>query len=250
MSDDINIDFRLDNFRKGLTSTEKKQMPFAMMLTINDLVKGSRMAAQGQMRGDLHNPTPFALRGIVFERATKRELSGRVVMYRHKARHGNLPAAVFLGPNVEGGVRSHKAFEKQLISRGYMLSSEYAVPASGIRLNRYGNVTQGMLNKIMSGIKIEYRGAGASRVPSSRRGKTKAKRSGRYFVARRGSALPPGIYFEKPNKKRTIVAIFTFRDQVHYKKRFDFAPAVQRHVKRNLMPTFNSRWSQVMASSR
>lgn len=217
-----------------LTYAQRQGIPTAMRNALNDTVKGARKAVQGAMRGQLDAPTPYAQRGVVYERASKQSLRAAVAIYGASWTRGGTAPANFLTPQVEGGQRNLKGFERQLVDRGFMLAGEYAVPASRQRLNRYGNVTQGQINQIMSGLKVDYRGAGATRVASTTRGKAKAASRGRYFVPPRNSHLHPGIYFEKPGRGGKIYPLFLFVKQRRYRKRFRFHQAVKKHADRNL----------------
>ena len=230
------IEFRWNDkrFASKLTYAQRQGLPTAMRNALNDTVKGGRKAAQGAMRGQLNAPTPYAQRGIVYERASKTRLVASVAIYGSSWTKSGTAPANFLTPQVEGGQRSLKGFETQLVARGFMLRTEYAVPADRQRLNRYGNVTQGQINKIMSGLKVDYRGAGATRVASTEKGKSKAVSRGRYFVPPRSSHLHPGIWYEKPGRQKKIYPVFLFVKQRRYRKRFDFHNAVFKHAERNL----------------
>lgn len=246
----VTIDFDRAIFDRRFTEIEKKNLPYAASLALNETAFGARKAVQGQMRGDLDRPTPYALRGVVYEKSTKRDLRAAVVIYGNKAARGGLPAAYFLGPQVFGGMRSHKAFESQLIDRGLMMTNEVAVPASAMKLDRYGNMSQGQLNKVMSGLKVDYRGAGSTRVAATDKGKAKARKAGRYFVPPRGSHLAPGIWFEKPTRGKQIMPLILFVRQTIYAPRLKFDAAVNRHVQRNLVKNFNNALRRAVASSR
>lgn len=248
--DGVSFDFEVRDFMNFTSDVERKQLPFAISRALNDTVAGGRKAAQGQMEGDLHRPTAYAKRGIVYERSDKHNLEASVIIYGSKSTNGGLPAAYFLGPQIDGGQRSHKAFEKQLVARGYMRTNEVAVPAARLRLNQYGNVTQGQINKIMSGLKVDYRGGGATRVASTSKGKSRAAAKGRYFVPRRSSSLAPGIYYEKPSRKKAIYPVMLFVGKTAYTKRFKFRQAVILHANRNFEKNFNIRFQQALATAR
>ena len=236
-------------FLERLTDVERNQLPFAMASMLNSTAFGARKAVQGQMRGDFDRPTRYALRGVVVEKATKRDLRAKVVIHGDKAPRGGLPAAYFLGPQVQGGLRSHKAFELQLIARGMMQRDEVAVPAQRQKLNRYGNVSQGQLNRIMSGLGIDYRGAGATRVVSTDRGRARAARRGRYFVPKRGGHLAPGIYHVTPSGRR-IYPVMLFVTKRAYRKRLDMHGAVERHARRNMARNFDAAFAHAMRTRR
>lgn len=220
-------------WRNHLQKRVGKKMPMVIAKGLTRTAFGARKAGQGQMVSDLDRPKSFTKRGIIYTGAKPDRLTASVGIYKDRTIRSEIVER-YIQPHVHGGKRDHKAFERQLISRGYMLKSEYAVPAARQRLDRYGNITQGQLNKIMSGLNVDYRGAGATRLASTTRGKSKARARGRYFVPRRSSHLFPGIYFESGGKAKKIHPVLLFVKQKRYKARFDLGGAVYRHADRNL----------------
>lgn len=249
MTVEASLTFDLREFERNMTDAERRQMPYAVMLTLNDVAFGGRKAVQGQMEGDLDRPTPYAKRGVVVDKATKRDLEAKVVIYGDRAARGGLPAAYFLGPQVHGGRRSLKAFEKQLAARGFLPRGHVAVPAKRQKLDRYGNISQAQLNKILSGLQIDYRGAGATRVASTDAGKARQSRRGRYFVPRKGSHLHAGIYQVSPSGKK-VWPVMLFVRETSYAKRLDFSGPVTRHAQRNMARYFAANWAKANRTRR
>lgn len=246
------LTFPLAEFDRATFDIEQKQMPYALMLALNDTVKGARKAVQTEIGKSFDRPTPYARRGVVYEQASKTDLEARVVISGHKS-NGGLPAAYFLGPQVDGGKRSLKAFEVQLQRLGLLPSGHVVVPAERVKLDRYGNVSQGQLNRIMSRLQIDYRGAGATRVASTRKGRaknTRGSRSGFYFVPRPGSHLAPGVWFEAGFPKRAIYPVLMFVKQGSYAKRLPFDETVAKHAAINMPKNFERAWSRAMRTAR
>ncbi|HEV7321529.1 MAG TPA: hypothetical protein VGO04_23230 [Ensifer sp.] len=182
---DAHIKFDLTGYERSLRDIERKQLPYAIMLTLNVTAKGGRIEVQREMDRVFDRPTPYAKRGVVYDRATRQNLQAAVVATGDRTK-GGLPATAFLGPQIEGGMRTHKAFERQLIDRGVMKRNEVAVPAKRAPLDRYGNMTQGFLNRVMADLQINYRGAGATRVRSDTSVKrNKNYKNARFFAAER-----------------------------------------------------------------
>lgn len=247
------LTFGLTEFDKATFDIEHKQLPYAMMLALNDTAKGARKAVQVVMGKSFDRPTPFAKRGVVYERASKDNLDARVVIHGSKTPHGGLPAAYFLGPQVDGGRRTLKAFEVQLKARGLLPDGHVVVPAERTKLDRYGNVSQGQLNRIMSGLQVDYRGAGSTRVASTKKGKARRARGSRggfYFVPGPGSHLAPGVWLELGFPYRAIYPVLMFVEQVSYAKRLPFAKTVADYSARHLQPNFNRSWSRALRTAR
>ena len=70
-------------------------------------------------------------------------------------RYGGSPATRFIAPHVRGGYRSRKKFEGELQRMGLLPSGHYAVPANALRLDQYGNVRRGTINRIMAQLRGE-----------------------------------------------------------------------------------------------
>jgi len=74
----ISVSGDLKKCKKALTRIQKKQVPFALSNTINDLAFKSKPAEQNVMRQMIDRPTPFTQKGIFVEKSNKRTLKARV----------------------------------------------------------------------------------------------------------------------------------------------------------------------------
>ena len=246
------LTFGLTEFDKATLDIEHKQLPYATMLALNDTAFGARKAIAQQMVKVFDRPTPYARRGVVYERATKANLESRVVLHGSNW-GGGLPPALFLGPQIEGGKRSHKAFEKQLHALGLLPDGHVAVPAERTKLDRYGNIGQGQLNRMMSGLKIDYRSAGSNRVASTKKGKARRARGSRggfYFVPKEGSHLAPGVWLELGFPMRAIYPVLLFVKSPTYQVRLQFAPVIQKYYDENFDRYFARGWSRAIKTAR
>lgn len=225
---------------------ERRQLPYVISLALNETVKGGRLAVQEEMERVFDRPTPYAKRGVVYDRAEKTRLTAAVVLTGDRTR-GGLPATAFLGPQVHGGLRALKAFERQLVDRGHLHDGEVVVPASSAPLNRYGNVTQGLLNRVMADLQIDYRGAGATRARTATSLKRNRNyRKARFFVARRGGHLFPGIYQRIPGK-RDLTPLLLFVSAREYQKRLPFFEVVARHANAEFNGHFIKAFDRIKA---
>jgi hypothetical protein len=244
---DIRIDLR--RFERSLTDIERQQFPYAMMLALNETAKGGRLQVQREMDQVFDRPTPYAKRGVVYDRATKQKLTAAVVVTGDRTK-GGLPATAFLGPQIQGGERTHKAFERQLIERGLMDRRMVAVPAQRTPLDRYGNMTQGFLNRVMSDLQIDYRGAGATRVRTNASLKrNKNYRKARYFVPAKDSRLYPGVYQREPSSN-AIFPVILFIPSESYRIRLQLKDVVTRYVENHIRDNFEAAFARAVASAR
>lgn len=246
---DAHIKFDLSGFERSLRDIERKQLPYAIMLTLNETAKGGRLEVQREMDRVFDRPTPYAKRGVVYDRATRQNLRAAVVVTGDRTK-GGLPATAFLGPQIEGGMRTHKAFERQLIDRGVMKRNEAAVPAKRAPLDRYGNLTQGFLNRVMADLQIDYRGAGATRVRSDKSVKrNKNYKHARFFAAKRPGHLFPGVYQRDPTTQ-TILPVILFVSQSTYRIRLQLREVVERYVEANVHDHFAAAFERAVRTAR
>jgi hypothetical protein len=225
-------------------------MPLVMSRALNQTAYSGRIAVQGAMDRYFDRPTPFAKRGVVYNKATEQNLTAAVVLSGDKASRGVLPATAFLGPQVHGGLRTLKAFEVQLRERGLLPPGHVAVPAKRAKLDRYGNMPQSFLNRVMADLQINYRGAGAERARTKRSLKrNKNYRAARFFVPAKGSHLKPGVYQRKPRSREVFPVILFLRSRP-YTPRFPFFAIVEEHVDKTFPANFDAAFARAMRTAR
>lgn len=180
---DLRIDIDTLKVRGELGRLAARQLPFAIALALNETAKRVHAGERAVMRQRFDRPTPFTMNSLRIWYANKNNPRARVG-FRDFAGKGT-PATVYLQPQVHGGERSHKRFEKALIWRGIMDRDEYAVPASGARLDSYGNMSRGQIVQILSALQAFREVGYLANRSSSRRSQRKAARAD-YFAGNPG----------------------------------------------------------------
>lgn len=208
---------------RALTELASNQVPFATSLALNRTAQHVRKTMVGQMDTVFDVPTPFTKNSLYIKAATKSSLVAYVQVKDKQKR--------YLLPEIEGGARGQKGFENLLIRAGIMPSGWFALPASGQKLNQYGNVPPGTVAKILS--QLQASRDSLQNEPASKRTKRNRKLpQGRYFAIKVGdtSGLRPGIYERKGLAAHSgIEPIFTFTPKApKYKKRWDFYGIAQQ----------------------
>lgn len=166
----------------SLSDLEKKQLPFATMLALNDAMFDVREAWKAAMPQVFDSPTPFTQNAVLFKKATKDNLVAEVFL-RNEMGDGTPPSRYLLKQS-EGGAREEKPFEHLLRMAGILGADEFVVPARGFPLDAFGNVPGGIQNAILSDLQ-------ASRDPASRStAESRARRSRKKDVGKRA------VYFE------------------------------------------------------
>lgn len=198
-----------------LTEVEKSVLPLAHAKALTFTAEAVRDAETTEMQTVFDRPTPYTLNSLAMRPASVGSQTAEV-FFKEGFGKGT-PASNFLQPHVRGGGRAQKRSERALAARGLMGNKGYWVPAKGVKLNQYGNLTGALWSKILSDLQV---------TSDAHQWRNKAKRKSRYFVPRPGSKLTPGVYERMANGR--IRAIVIFVSSVNYKKRFDFYGIARR----------------------
>ncbi|MDO9406262.1 MAG: hypothetical protein Q7T87_19715, partial [Polaromonas sp.] len=160
-----------------------------------------------------------------------------------------VPADTYLQQAVGGGVRPHKRFEKSLIARGIMRSSQYAVPTTPF-MNQYGNVSRGTMLKILSGLGAAESARGYQ---ANATGSARSRRKGnahRFFSGEVDGTQ--GVWERKSMGIGDAVRpVFVFADSApRYRTIFPFFKIGQNIVNANYQADAAAAWAEAMASAR
>jgi len=216
----IHIRVDTSDVMRALRRLAKEDAPIVTAYALTKTAQDIKAEEITVMKRVFDRPSRFTLNALYMSPAKKNNLVASVYF---KEGFGSIPAWRYLGPQVEGGGRQHKAHEKRLIRAGHMKPDEYAVPGRGARLDQYGNLSGSTIERILSQVQAAEQMAGyQANATNSRRSKAKRK-SGRYFVLRGNVA--PGIYLRE--KLNTIVPVIMFVKAPRYKKRFPFYETAQ-----------------------
>lgn len=186
----------------NLSDLEKKQLPFATMLALNDAMFDVREAWRAAMPQVFDQPTPFTANAVLYRKATKDNLVAEVFL-RNEIGDGTPPSRYLIRQS-EGGSREEKPFEHLLRQAGILGGDEFVVPARGFPLDAFGNVPGGIHNAILSDLQ-------ASRDVRDRSNRdSRAKRSRRKDVSKRAVYFEsaPGLSASQGRKQHLPRAIF------------------------------------------
>ena len=215
----MNIQMKSDLHRltKDLNDVEKKQIPFAMSLALNETATIGQAAGVKEMKRVFDRPTPFILNSLRVKRSSKNRLIAEVGFKDVFGRFGSAVEDT-LKPNIEGGSRKPKASEMTLRRAGILGSDEFIVPSRALRLDRFGNIPKGTMNKIISNIGASSERGFTSNTPA-------ANRTLKYIVGEVDGTR--GIWSVQSNKWKPVLI---FVKQPRYKARFDFYGVTQREI--------------------
>ncbi|MEP1934959.1 MAG: hypothetical protein ABJJ37_27105 [Roseibium sp.] len=122
------IEANFDAFLKGVTDVEKRQIPFAIALTLNATIEDVETNTVKSLLRRLDRPTPFTLRGLAKRKATKRNMVATLFFKDLQAD--------YLEKQETGGERRPKG-------------RAITIPV-GQRLNKYGNMPKGAIKRLLA----------------------------------------------------------------------------------------------------
>jgi len=230
----------IDALQSKLNDLQSNQLPYAIKEGLNQTALEIQKAEIEEMRKVFDRPTPYTLGSTFVRYATKQKLTAETG-FRGQAGRG-IPAPKYLAPQVYGGDRNLKRFEKALQAIGVLPSGMYCVPGKGATLDAYGNFKTTQLLQILSYFKAFGEQGYRKNMTDKRRDKmakgTKKTASLAYFVSQgRGSVsmtgkpqhLPPGIYARHGFSFGTAIkSIIMFVKKPGYRKRYPFEETAEK----------------------
>lgn len=226
----------------ALTDLERNQLPYATALALTETAKKVKERLEGEMRTVFDRPTPYTLNSLRLFPATKQKLVARVWMKNEADKAA--PATKWLTPQVYGGGRDDKRSEKLLRAKGVLPEGKYIVPGRDAKLDGFGNIGRGQLQKIIAGL-----GAQQDKYSNSTDSRRSIGNLKRFFVMRRGrDAIGIGERTGRGRDKVKLVLAFVGRPG--YRKEFDFFTLANQEAEDELPIQFELALARALATRR
>ncbi len=227
----------LDAF-KGRLASIPRQIAFATAKALTDTAKAVQEKQKREMRDVFNRPTPYTLDATYIKPATKEKLVAEVGLKNFASKA--TPAIKFLAPNVKGGGRRLKRFEKALQAVGAMPAGFRAVPGNAAQLDQYGNIKPSQIVQILSWFKafpeMGYRANMSDKRRASLQKGSKKRQGFAYFAGRPGNRLPDGIWQRYTFAKGSAIKpVLIFVRHANYQAIYDF-DYVSKKVAEREMP--------------
>ncbi|MBN9078531.1 MAG: hypothetical protein BGN87_00205 [Rhizobiales bacterium 65-79] len=235
---DISFETNIREWTAWMTDLERNQLPFATALALTNTANGLREYHRDLLPIIFDRPTRFTMNSLRVTPATKASPVASV-WFKDSAR----AQSHYLLPQVEGGGRPLKRFEKWLVNRGLMSASERAVPAKGLRLDAYGNISAGTITQILSQLAAS---PDAHQWETARSRKRAGPQRARYFVPRQ-PGLPRGVW-RRQGKKLEPVLIFV--STVSYQARYHFFDLSNAYANAHFPRNFADAMARAIATAR
>jgi len=227
-----------------LLQADRKRINTSAAIALTRVAKSAQAEIRTEMQRVFDRPTPYALNSTYVKPATPSRLTSEVGIKDQLSAGKGTAGIKFLSPQIYGGERGMKRFEKALQARGLMPVGMYAVPGGAAKLDAYGNMAASQIRSILSalGAAETYAGYSANRTQRSRK---RNRRMANYFVGRPGGGrLPLGVWqvfrFAMGSAVKPVV-IFTKAPR--YKIRLQFQDIVERVFDRD----FNAFFADALA---
>lgn len=241
------IDVKFTGLRERLQMLdrlEREQLPFAAALALTGTAQDVKQGLVEEMAAVFDRPTRWTLNSLFVEPATKDKMKARVWMKDRAQDSGGKPATEWLAPQVFGGGRGQKRSEKLLANGGQLPAGQYILPGRGMKLDAYGNISRGTMNKILSGL-----GAQQDRYANSTNSRRSAGNLKRYFILRKGSR-PLGIAERTGRGANGMRMVIAFGRRPEYSKRFDFFAVAERIAEDQLPIRFELALARALGTRR
>ena len=234
---------------KSRMAAYEKQFPFATALALTRTAQTGAAAVSRAMENRFDRPTPWALRGTFIKPASYKDANPSAEVFLKTDGLGGTPAVKFLYPEVRGGKRNLKRYERALQVAGILPRGMFTVPGSRVKLDRYGNMSAGLINARLSQLRVnpdQYQNA-----TDSRRSRRTRRLRGGFFVVRPGDRLKPaGVWYRNPNQKRSIYPFLVFVSRAGYRPRLPFDDIVTTAFNQTFATNFDDALGKAIASSR
>lgn len=240
---------------REFTALEQKNLPYATVQAANATAFAVRERWADAVPRIFDRPTALTMKAPLYTKATKDKLAATIYI-RDEAFKGT-PPAKYLEPEVTGGARRLKRFERALQARGILPSGWFAVPGRGAELDAFGNLSGKQLVQILSQLRaFGEQGYSANETADKRakRNKREAKKGQRrsdYFaVPTRRGGLAPGVYQRvHTGFGRGTVPILIFVRRVSYRARYPLFDIAKTIFDRRFPDNFRRELDQAVASS-
>lgn len=248
---------RLDAALAQMRDIPTRVIPYAASTALNRVGAAARKDIQDEMPRVFDRPNAYTLNSIRVIPAKVDKLTVRIAVKDDATRNGTRPEDYLL-PNVFGGGRNEKRFERNLRFAGILREGWRAIPASGAKLDAFGNIPRGEIQRILTAVRASFdRYQNRSDSARSRRNAKNAP----YFVGGLDrvtivggeqrvipGSMQPGIY-RRDGRGVKPVFIFT-RKQPQYRRRLDFGRIVESRADADFVNEFVRATSDILSRPR
>lgn len=234
----------------GKVGKWQQQVPYATSVALNKTAFDVRDAEVQAMRAEFDRPTAFTLNSLYVRPATKQLLEA-VVGLKDDVSKGT-PAWKYLLPEIKGGDRRVKRFERALQSKGYLPNGMMVVPGVGAKLDAYGNADRAQLVSILAYLQAFGEQGYKANTTQKKRDALRAKGTDYFVINRKRHNIKAfGVYERRTfSAGSAIRPVYVFVRKPVYRSRWDFFGIAQRVVAQRFGLNFEAAWAQAIRTAR
>lgn len=241
----------------GIRDVPAHRIPYAASTAMTRLAKQvATKDLPNEMQRVFDRPTRWTLNSLAITPARKDKLSARVFV-KDQASSG-IPQEKYLLPQVDGGQRRQKRFERALRYQGLISSGQFVVPALDAELDANGNVKGASARRILAALqRVRAVSSTTDRKTGKRLRKGRTLKNEMFLgqpsvgfgAARRARAgAKLGIYRREGKRLRMLYRVTNVRPT--YRQRLDFEGTVAKVVLDRFEPEFLRVLGEMEARSR
>ena len=239
----IGVKHNINDTIRLLDDKFRKQIPFATAKTLTKLAQLGQKEVQAEMQREFDRPTPFTLNSVRIKSATPQNLQAMVYI-RNSAAAKSKPLNETLKHEFSGGQRERKRLEYWLERAGLISANEFVVPGEGAKLDRYGNISRGQVQQVLSQLRAgpdpyAYKSGSA-------RSKRNVKRAGEFFWSR-GGKLPRGAWMRNGASVKPILLVIK---APVYRQRINMNAIVSRVIDTRFEAEFRKNLNEAIRTAR
>ena len=231
-------------------------IPYAAATALTRTAKAGQAEIVAKMPSVFDRPTRYTLNALRIQPATKDKLTASVSV-KNQVSSGTRPESYLL-PEVQGGPRSEKRFERALRYSGILSAGQRVMPGDATALDANGNVSAREISRVLSTLKkVKATSSTRDRKTGKKLKKGRAlandlfvgqPMSGTGPLARPRAGTVQGIY---RREGRRIRPLFIFTNNVPaYRRRLDFDGTVERVVRERFAKEFNAAAQSILTRRR
>lgn len=220
----------------------RAELPGVAARMLTEFARVGTDATQRAMPQSFDRPTPFTVKRVLWQAATRTDLRSATVIPDSNEAAGR-PTSEYMRPGALGAARRNQKRTEHLLSRrGFLPAGWVMVPGSFMKDKKdgYGNVPGSYYKQVITSLQLRNKGeryfkpiSKASQARAARMGAAAeffAVGQGRNTLAKGGGWLPPGVYRRAGRRGDRLEQYFVFMPRAAYKKRLDMPQVVLRAV--------------------
>lgn len=240
---------------RSMRDVPERVFPYAAATALTRTASGlAKTRLPQEMQRVFDRPNRYTLNSLRTYPAKKDKLTASVWVKSDATNNGTRPEDYLL-PNVAGGGRNEKRFERAMRYAGLLPNGWRAMPGQGAPLDEYGNLRRGEMQRILTATRSAF--DKWQRKSNSARSRKNAKNAPYFavtpfigrFVGGEYKVLPSrmqsGVY-RREGRSIKPVLIFT-KTQPQYRQRLDFVGVSERYTLDTFPAEFERAAQQILS---